>query len=74
VQTHGFLEATHEQKTAVDVPRPKCDAKAIEALLEKAQKLPPSKRQTEALTKADLLRNAAETYKHIFSKELKPPS
>ena len=50
------------------------DAKAIEVLLEKAQKLPPSKQQTEALKKADLLRNAAETYKHIFSKELKPPS
>jgi hypothetical protein len=50
------------------------DAKAIEALLEKAQKLPPSKQQTEALKKADLLRNAAQTYKHIFSKELKPPS
>jgi hypothetical protein len=50
------------------------DAKAIEALVEKAQKRPPSKQQTEALKKADLLRNAAETYKHIFSKELKPPS
>ena len=53
-------------------PNLESDAKAIEAL--KAQKLPPSKQQTEALKKADLLRNAAETYKHIFSKELKPPS
>ena len=55
-------------------PDPESDARAIEALLEKAQKRSPSKQQTEALKKANRLRNSAETYKHIFSRELKPPS
>ena len=50
------------------------DAKVIKALLERAQRLPPSKKQTEALKKADRLRKVADTYKHIFSDELKPPS
>jgi hypothetical protein len=54
-------------------PDPESDAEAIDAL-EKAQELPPGKERTEALKKAGRLRNAADTYKHIFSKELKPPS
>jgi len=54
-------------------PDPDTEAEAIEAL-EKAQKLPPGKERTEALKKAGRLRNAADTYRHIFSNELKPPS
>jgi hypothetical protein len=53
-------------------PDPELDAEAIEAL-EKAQNLPPGKERSEALKQAGRLRNAASTYKHIFSKELKPP-
>jgi hypothetical protein len=55
-----------------DVP-PESDGGAIDAF-EKAQKLPPGKERTEALKKAGRLRNAADTYKHIFSNELNPPS
>ena len=54
-------------------PDPESDAEAIEAL-ERAQKLPPSRERTEALKKAGRLQNTADTYKYIFSKELKPPS
>jgi hypothetical protein len=53
-------------------PDPERDADAIEAL-ERAQNLPPGKERSEALKKAGQLRNAANAYKHIFSKELKPP-
>jgi hypothetical protein len=48
------------------------DAKAIDALM-KAQDLLPGPERTEALKKADKLHHAADTYKHIFSNELKPP-
>jgi hypothetical protein len=54
-------------------PDPEIDAEAIDAL-ERAQKLPPGKERSEALEKAERLRNVAEAYKHIFSNELKPPS
>jgi hypothetical protein len=46
-------------------PDPESDAEAIDAL-EKAQELPPGKERTEALKKAGRLRNAADTYKHLF--------
>ena len=53
-------------------PDPLRDAEAIEAL-EMAKKLPPGKERTEALKKAGRLRNAADSYKHIFSSEPKTP-
>jgi hypothetical protein len=53
-------------------PDPERDAEAIDAL-ERAQKLPPGKDRTEALKKAGRLRNAADSYQHIFSRELKAP-
>jgi hypothetical protein len=48
------------------------EAKAIDALME-AQNMPQGPERTEALQKADKLHCAADTYKHIFSNELKPP-
>jgi hypothetical protein len=48
------------------------DAKAIDALVE-AQNMPPGPARTEALNKATKLRHAADTYKYLFSSELKPP-
>ena len=48
------------------------DAKAVDALME-AQGMPPGPARTEALRKADNLRHAANTYKYLFSSELKPP-
>jgi hypothetical protein len=48
------------------------DAKAIEAALE-AQSLPPGRKRTEALKKAEKLRNAADFYNYLFSSELRPP-
>jgi hypothetical protein len=48
------------------------DDKAIHDLMA-AQNIPPGLEQTEALRQADRLRRAADTYKHIFSNELKPP-
>jgi hypothetical protein len=53
-------------------PDPERDADAIEAL-EMAEQLQPGKERTEALKKAGRLRTAADTYKHIFSNELKTP-
>jgi hypothetical protein len=53
-------------------PDPERDAEASEALA-MAQKLVPGKDRAEALQKAGLLRSAADTYKHIFSHELKTP-
>jgi hypothetical protein len=53
-------------------PDPERDAEAIEAF-ERAQRLPPGNERTEALKKAGRLRNAVDTYRHIFSKELKAP-
>jgi len=48
------------------------DAKAIDALME-AQNMPPGSARTEALKKAEKLCRAADTYKYLFSNELKPP-
>ena len=48
------------------------DAKAIEAL-EDAERMSPGVERTEALKKAGLLCNAADTYNHIFSNEPKRP-
>ena len=48
------------------------DAKAIDALVE-AQNMPPGPQRTEALNKATRLCHAADTYKYLFSSELKPP-
>jgi hypothetical protein len=48
------------------------DAKAIDALVE-AQNMPPGPERTDALNKATKLRHAADTYKYLFSSELKPP-
>ena len=48
------------------------DDKAIDALMA-AQNMPPGPEQTEALKEADKLHRAANTYKHIFSNELKAP-
>jgi hypothetical protein len=53
-------------------PTPDWDAKTVEAVLE-AQNLPPGPERTEALKKADQLRNAADVYGYVFSTELKPP-
>jgi hypothetical protein len=53
-------------------PRQDLDAKAIEAVLE-AQSLPPGPERTEALRKAEKLRNAADIYNYLFSTELRPP-
>jgi len=50
------------------------DAKAIEAVVE-AQSLPPGPKRTEALKKAEKLRNVAD-YNYLFylfSSELRPP-
>ena len=47
------------------------DAKAIEAALD-AQSLPPGPERTEALRKAEKLRNVAD-YNYLFSSELRPP-
>lgn len=46
------------------------DATAISAL-EKARSLPPGPERTEALKKAAQLRNAADSYMHLFSSELR---
>jgi hypothetical protein len=48
------------------------DAKAIEALMA-AEKLPPGPQRDAALEKATKLRDAADTYKYLFSSELQPP-
>jgi len=48
------------------------DAKAIDALME-AQNMPPGSARIEALKKAEKLCRAADTYKYLFSSELKPP-
>jgi hypothetical protein len=48
------------------------DAKAIDALVE-AQSMPPGPERTAALERATKLQYAAETYKYLFSSELKPP-
>lgn len=48
------------------------DAKAVDALAE-AQNMPPGPQRTEALNKATRLCHAADTYKYLFSSELKPP-
>ena len=53
-------------------PNPDLDAKALKAILE-AQDLPPGSARTEALKKADQVRNAADVYGYVFSTELKPP-
>jgi hypothetical protein len=60
------------RKAPTSSPDPELNAKAIAALME-AHRLPPGKERTQALKKAGRLRNTADTYKHIFSKELKPP-
>jgi hypothetical protein len=60
------------RKTPTSSPDPELDTKVIEALME-AHRLPPGKERTEALKKAGRLPSTADTYKHIFSKELKPP-
>ncbi len=54
------------------MPRQDLDAKAIEAALD-AQSLPPGPERTEALRKAEKLRNAADMYNYLFSSELRPP-
>jgi glycogen debranching enzyme len=48
------------------------DAHEIDALMA-AQRTPASLEQTEALEKAARLQRAADTYKHIFSNELRRP-
>jgi hypothetical protein len=48
------------------------DVKAVDALM-KAQSMPWGLERIEALKKADKLRHAADTYKYLFSSELKPP-
>jgi hypothetical protein len=48
------------------------DVKAVDALME-AQSMPPGPERIEALKKADKLRHAADTYRYLFSSELKPP-
>jgi hypothetical protein len=53
-------------------PTPDWDAKIVETILE-AQNLPPGSERTEALKKADQLRNAADVYRYVFSTELRPP-
>ena len=53
-------------------PRQDLDSKAIEAALE-AQSLPPGPKRTEALKKAEKLRNATDIYNYLFSTELSPP-
>ena len=49
------------------------DAKANEAL-ENAERMSPGAERTEALKRAGHLCKAAETYRYLFSNELKPPS
>jgi hypothetical protein len=66
------MEMAVRKRTPTSSPDPELDAKAIEALME-AHRLPPGKERTHALKQAGRLRNTADTYKHIFSKELKPP-
>jgi len=46
--------------------------KAVEAL-EYAGRMSPGVMRTEALQRANQLCNAAETYRYLFSLELKPP-
>jgi len=53
-------------------PTPDWDARAVGAVLE-AQSLPPGPERAEALKKADRLRNAADIYRYVFSRDLKPP-
>ena len=48
------------------------DAEAIDAMMV-AQNMPPGSARTEALKKAEKLCHAADTYKYLFSNELKPP-
>ncbi len=48
------------------------DAKAIDALMT-VEKLPPGPERDAALEKATKLRDAADTYKYLFSSELQPP-
>ena len=48
------------------------DGKAIDALME-AQNMPPGPARIEALKRANQLSQAADTYKYLFSSELKPP-
>ena len=47
-------------------------AKAMEAVAE-AEKMQPGPEQTEALKKAEKLRQAANSYNYLFSSELKRP-
>jgi hypothetical protein len=53
-------------------PTPDWDAEEVGAALD-AQSLPPGSERTEALKKADQLRNAADVYRYVFSTELRPP-
>jgi hypothetical protein len=48
------------------------DGKAIDALME-ARNMPPGPARIEALKRANQLGHAADTYKYLFSSELKPP-
>jgi hypothetical protein len=48
------------------------NAKAVEALAA-AQKMRPGPERTEALKRAEKLRQAANTYNYLFSSELKGP-
>ena len=48
------------------------DAHAIDALMA-AQRIPTGLEQTEAIEKAARLQRAADTYKHVFSSELRRP-
>jgi hypothetical protein len=51
---------------------PDWDAKAIEAL-EAARSMPPGKEKSEALKKAGMLRNAADTRGVFFARRGRPP-
>ena len=49
-------------------PDPELDASAISALVI-ARNLPPGPERNQALKKAGHLRNAADSYRHVFSSE-----
>jgi hypothetical protein len=51
---------------------PDLDGQAIDALMA-VQRTPTGLEQTEAIEKAARIQRAAETYKHIFSNELRRP-
>jgi hypothetical protein len=68
----GVVEADMSKRVPSSPGERDLNAKAVEALNE-AEKMHPGPDRTEALKRAEKLRQAANTYNYLFSSELKRP-